>query len=766
MSRSSCHGVLFVRTELCSLLPRQRHGRCRCRCRGLCRCRGGAAVLPVWCVIQAATPVHAPAAFCDVVCALPSVRAHVRWLGYSRFRSMRRVLCVAAVLAAGIAAIAVAPPSPCGTVAAGSRFTCAIVGGNRTVYCWGSNDYGQLGHARDSGSVVPVHMPLPVQQVVAGESHACALLINGAVRCWGSNSGCQIGYGHYRSVGVFPSDLPDTVAGDVPLPALVMQLAAGSFHTCALLSGGSVRCWGLGADGQLGINSESDIGCGVGGAGAASDVALLQPEEAALGLRAVALAAGGFHSCALLSNGDVRCWGSGAVGQLGYGSLANVGDGNGVAPRIAGSVSLSKKSKFIAAGAAHTCAVLEEGNVTCWGLGSDGTLGYGNEHSVGINSSTLPSAAGSVAFGSVVGGASQLALGAGHTCALLANGAVRCWGANNFGQLGYGDFVPVGSTPLRVPSTIGDVNVSSNVSLSVIAVAAGGAHSCALLSNGDLQCWGANDRGQLGNGGNTTVGATQATLPASGGIARLPEAVALGCYTAEIPNATQPIVPAEDSMRLDASASGMEASRWLLVGGVAVAVVILVVIVVAAAAMIVRRRLRARSGDSHASVRAIKHNITSCGNDSQRIHGNSERENGGGGRPLRSRAASLAADSALANPFHTRTAAREFPGKAVNEYGVLGMSVSVPAAVSGSRARVAAGYDVMRHGASGRARSASRSAAGTRKAFSGYDALVVRAPSKSSLYDGAADPLSQLSNTSGKGYDAMSLPLGYSESRR
>lgn len=163
-----------------------------------CRCLGGAARHAP----KLATPSRCSGARQRSLVFVFASKAHFvlfTTISLPRFRSMWSVLCVA-VVAAGSAAVAAAPP-PCETVAAGNEFACAIVGGNRTdIYCWGSNDNGQLGDAKHSGGVVSVHLPLPALQVVAGDSHACALLINGTVRCWGSNTHCQLGYGHNRSV--------------------------------------------------------------------------------------------------------------------------------------------------------------------------------------------------------------------------------------------------------------------------------------------------------------------------------------------------------------------------------------------------------------------------------------------------------------------------------------------------------------------------------------------------------------------------------------
>jgi alpha-tubulin suppressor-like RCC1 family protein len=191
----------------------------------------------------------------------------------------------------------------------------------RTVRCWGSGEYGALGYA-DLEDIGDDEIPsadvdvgsVPVTAVAAGSRHTCALLENGAVRCWGDNAEGQLGYGHTDPVG---GDSTPASAGDVPVGASVTQVVAGSSHTCALLEGGSVRCWGDGKYGQLGYGNTLDVGD-------VSAPSFHDPIE--LGGAATALAAGGNHTCALLEAGTVRCWGLNGAGQLGYGNTENVGD--------------------------------------------------------------------------------------------------------------------------------------------------------------------------------------------------------------------------------------------------------------------------------------------------------------------------------------------------------------------------------------------------------------------------------------------------------
>src|SRR5439155_640288 len=198
---------------------------------------------------------------------------------------------------------------------------------------------------------------------------------------------------------------------------------------------------------------------------------------------------GDAHTCALLGDGTVQCWGVGDSGQRGDGTFNNISTVPGAVVGITGAVA-------VAARGYHSCALLGDGTVWCWGRNSDGQLG---------NGTTI----GSPVPGRVAGLPSATAVSGGfqHTCALLADGTVQCWGRNLEGQLGDGTTTS-SSTPVRVGGITG-----------AVAVSAGILHTCALLANGTVKCWGAvgpnNDFGQLGNGA-TTGSSTPVTVTGTG----------------------------------------------------------------------------------------------------------------------------------------------------------------------------------------------------------------------------------------------------------
>jgi cysteine-rich repeat protein len=396
-------------------------------------------------------------------------------------------------------------------ISAGDLHTCALLDAGN-VRCWGNGGFNRLGYDHESNvGDTPDNLPsdagdVPVGgavvQIVADSRHTCALLDTGSVRCWGSGREGRLGYGNTSNVGGFTGNLPSD-AGDVPVGGTVVQLSAGGDHTCALLDTGSVRCWGAGVDGRLGYGNESNIG----------DSADSLPADAGdipLGGTAVQIAAGGAHTCALLDTGRVRCWGRGDRGKLGYGSTTNVGHTLDNLPSDAGDVGVGAAVVQIASGAGHACALRDGGTVRCWGVGSTGRLGYGDTENVGDRPENIPGRIGNVRVGGAV---VQLAGGDSHTCALLDAGSVRCWGQGAFGRLGYGHSDNIGDAAENLPDDAGDIAVGGTV----VQVAAGGTHTCALLDTANVRCWGSGHQGRLGYGHTENVGDTLDNLPSDAG---------------------------------------------------------------------------------------------------------------------------------------------------------------------------------------------------------------------------------------------------------
>nr|WP_255216443.1 hypothetical protein [Pseudenhygromyxa sp. WMMC2535] len=389
-------------------------------------------------------------------------------------------------------------------IVAGSSHTCALIERGR-VRCWGYGVTGQLGYGAtesvgDNESPADVgDLPLPpVVAISAGGLHTCAVIEDGGVRCWGFNGTGQLGYGNTETLG---DDEGLAELGEVSLGGLTSGLALGAAHSCARIEG-EARCWGLNGSGQLGLGNTAPVGDNE------------QPSSVApifLGGEVASLSAGGNSTCALLVGGAVRCWGENGSGQLGYGGTKDIGDdetpGNVVALSLipAGQPEGTTVSRLSMA-LEYSCALLSSGAVLCWGNNDEAQLGQGNQDSWGDGPDELPSALEPIDLGTAAVG---LATGYEHSCALLDSGALRCWGNNDTGQLGLGHEELIGDD--EVPGDVGPVSLGRGV----IDVTVGGAHTCVVLDNHRVMCWGSNQFGQLGYGFSHNVGDNE--LPTAAG---------------------------------------------------------------------------------------------------------------------------------------------------------------------------------------------------------------------------------------------------------
>jgi alpha-tubulin suppressor-like RCC1 family protein len=340
-------------------------------------------------------------------------------------------------------------------VSGGYVHTCALTA-TSSVHCWGDNAYGQLGDGSRTISARPVTVAeLKASAVAAGNGYTCAITESANVACWGYNGFGQLG--HRRRPD---SNTPVFIEG---LSSDVSAIAVNGTHVCALLTTGNVQCWGDNSSGQLGD--------GNGGEGIYSN----SPVTVS-GLSGVTAITGGYaHSCALTGAGGVLCWGDGESGQLGDGS-----SGAGVYATTPIQVSgLSSGIHAIAAGGYHTCALTSAGGVLCWGDNTHGQLGDGSN-----TSRVTPTPVSGLSSGVIAIVADYL-----HSCALTQSGSVLCWGDNDVFQLGLGEVdEPMRNTP----------SIAQGLESGIVAIGAGGLHTCAVTQAGEVQCWGANLYGELG----------------------------------------------------------------------------------------------------------------------------------------------------------------------------------------------------------------------------------------------------------------------------
>ena len=275
--------------------------------------------------------------------------------------------------------------------------------------------------------------------ITLGAHHGCSITLAGAAQCWGHNDAAQLGDGSSTA----GSAAPRRVAGVMTYSGL----SAGASHTCGVTQAGDVYCWGANLRGQLGDGTTLVRSAPVRVAGAGT-------------YRLVR--AGAAHTCALDVDRLVRCWGDNRSGQL--------GDGTQTSQPLPAAVQLRPSAipVALAVGAQHSCVLLSDGRVLCWGSNRDGQLGVAN-----APLSTMPRE---------VPGVRASAIGAGdaHTCVVLRSGPVQCWGRDASGQLGLGD--QPRDSPGRLTAIPGDEDVR--------AVVAGADHSCALTNGGWVWCWG------------------------------------------------------------------------------------------------------------------------------------------------------------------------------------------------------------------------------------------------------------------------------------
>ncbi len=277
-----------------------------------------------------------------------------------------------------------------------------------------------------------------------------------------------------------------------------MQITAGLSHSCAILTNGNVKCWGYNANGELGLGNTTNRGTTSGDMGANLPVIDLGSGSDGKNYTAKSLSAGDSHTCAILNDNSLKCWGLNASGQLGIGNLLSKGDASNEMGNNLSKVNLGtgKTAKFVSAGVAHTCAILNDNTLKCWGANASGQLGYGNDVDL-----KAPKAS-SIAFET---GRTVTAVSAGiaHTCVILDDNSVHCWGKNASGQLGLEN-----TTTLNAPSSTA---VKLGTGLTAAKISSRGDHSCVILNNGSAKCWGNNINGQLGQNTDnsllTTIGA-------------------------------------------------------------------------------------------------------------------------------------------------------------------------------------------------------------------------------------------------------------------
>ena len=367
---------------------------------------------------------------------------------------------------------------------------------------WGQLGLGDTAHRGDGSGEMGAALPAVdlgtgrhAVQIDAGAFATCAVLDDGTVKCWGSNNGGVLGLGDTDARGDAPGEMGDDLAPvDLGTGRTATVVSVGDLHACALLDDGSVKCWGAGVNGRLGTGDSSSRGDDPGELGDA-----LPPVDLGPGRTATKISAGGAHTCAVLDDATVRCWGAGADGRLGLGDTSDRGDGPGELGAALPAVLLGpgRTATDVAAANAHTCALLDDGSVKCWGFNGDGRLGLGDSSSRGDAPGEMGGALPTVALGT---GRTAVEIDSkNHTCARLDDQSLKCWGDNVRGQLGVGDTVARGGDPGDLGDALPTVDLGPE--RTAVGVATGSlSHTCAVVQDGGVACWGDNQFGALGLG--------------------------------------------------------------------------------------------------------------------------------------------------------------------------------------------------------------------------------------------------------------------------
>lgn len=395
-----------------------------------------------------------------------------------------------------------APTAPRTVVSlfAGVLTTCVIFD-TGAARCWGINrvDEEYFGDDEPASMVPDLALPKASVSIAIGLLGICAITLDQELTCWGINEFGQLGAPNQLIIG---DDEPLGTPVDLDAPAFAV---ATYLATCVALTDGRMRCFGLnGLGGYLGLGTtESCLGC------AETANCCIGNDEPVLSVPALefpqpvrSLSVGSHATCAVLEGGELRCWGGYYMSEPSVG-IPGLAWGDDELASMGPPVEVGGPVAQVAT-VSHTCAVLVDGGVRCWGPGSHGELGQGNTDTIGYDQ--VPASVPTIPL---PGPAAEVRVGGRHTCARLVDGSVWCWGDGAQGQLGHpgigmlGDDEPIDS--------VGPVDIGGTA----VALASGHEHNCVLLDTGRLRCWGANGGGQLGYGHTDRIGDDE--TPASAG---------------------------------------------------------------------------------------------------------------------------------------------------------------------------------------------------------------------------------------------------------
>jgi alpha-tubulin suppressor-like RCC1 family protein len=347
----------------------------------------------------------------------------------------------------------------------GNGYLCYISLTNLN-YCQGANSNGQLGDTSSSAKTTPSEIygfEQPLKSISTGVRHTCGIDYDGSLYCWGANDQGELGQGN-TGTSANPYRAEVTVENNGLENNRALQVSVGNDHTCSIFDDLQLYCWGYNYYGQLGIGSTTQQ---------TRSQVVNMPDN----LRVTDISLGSSHTCAIVNNGSVYCWGRGDSGQLGDNSTIN-----SQVP-VYTQLPQGRTAIAISSGATHSCAILDNNSIYCWGKNNYGQLGIGSTPSYSLLPVFVDMPTSSVPV--------QLSLGTDFTCTVLNNGSAYCWGYNSHNQV-------EGPVDNVQPSSITSplyLNLETNYK--IISVSSGGGNTaCAIIENGEITCWGSTSSGK------------------------------------------------------------------------------------------------------------------------------------------------------------------------------------------------------------------------------------------------------------------------------
>ena len=414
---------------------------------------------------------------------------------------------------------------------------------SNTIYCWGEWDVDSSGTSTPQqifmdDSSNPAFSPSKGSESLSesvtdiaqidlgsreGASFGCGISRLGHVKCWGFNNVGQLGIGNTTAMG----DNEDEMGLNLPFVAIganrtATDIAVGYQHACVILDNGAVKCWGGNSYGQLGLESTTNIGDGSGEMGDN-----LVSVDLGSGRTAIQIDSGLYHTCALLDDGTVKCWGKNTHGQLGIGNISAQGNeedemGDHL---VAVDLGSGRTAIAISSGGEMSCAILDTAVLKCWGDNQYGQLGQGHTENIGtgieLDSNGVSCIEGLVSednirecnaqIGNGLSGIDlgtnrtvySVSVGYSHICAILDNSSVKCWGRGIEGSLGLENTQNYGDETGEMGDSLPYVDLNN---IKVKSISSGAYHTCVILADDNSTCWGDNQYGQLGIGSSSDVG--------------------------------------------------------------------------------------------------------------------------------------------------------------------------------------------------------------------------------------------------------------------